>query len=269
MGLCLCMVLGSTLYWTWLVFLPGCSESEEETAKEVEDEEREKILRETDLEDSWLVPDGVEILSESDNSSSPDEPVKTRFNRSDTEELNDSLVMTAKTFNFVSDSESDKSPERPVKPGVNRNVVQLDSESDKTPEKPVKTRTKKIHVKSDSEESPEKPLKTQTKKKVFLIDSDSDKTPEKPINTKTNKKTGPKKTVLIDSDSEKTPEKPVKPRRTKKVNPVSDETPDKRVKQKFIDKKPKPEISKPPTEVRTFVPKTFLQSLNEDVSCPM
>ena len=254
------------LVLTGLVLLAGCSESEEETEEEEGEGggggvQSKKILRETDLEDSFLVPDGVEIVSESDDSLSADEQVETRFDQSEEE---DSPTMSRKGH-FKDDSESDESPVRPLKSRTSDSVIQLDSDSDRTPEKTVKTRTQKISV-SDSEKTPAKPVKSKTLKKVLLVDSDSDKSPEKAVKTRINKKA-----TLIDSDCDETPEKSkvVKTRTKKKVEPDCGKTSNKRVKPKFVGTNLKPESRQIEKEIRTFVPKTFLQSLNEDISCPM
>jgi hypothetical protein len=94
-----------------ITFTQGESNSDDD---EVEEDDDDKVkIRESDFEDSWIVPDGVEIPAEDSDSGdeSPPKPVKPRRTTKSYSDEDSSPVKTSDT----SESETE-SPFRPVKP---------------------------------------------------------------------------------------------------------------------------------------------------------
>jgi hypothetical protein len=231
----------------------SCFLGETDSSSEDDQDERD-APRESDLDDSWLVPDDVVIAredSDSDQSDLPDEPKsikpkpreRVKLESEDDSDIPDKPKKTSKGFQTKeqeqeSDSESNES-DIPVNTKRNKTkpkqMGRHDSDDDSDiPDKPKRKPVKPIHDELDSNDEPDKPYKPKRKELK----------PEKP------KRKGLK------------PDKPVKPVQDELDSNDED---DYGIKQRLPKKESK---SIPKEEKKKYVPKTFLQSLSSDIACP-
>ena len=237
-----------------------CFLGETETSSE-DDQDDQDAPRESDLDDSWLVPDDVIISredSDSDQSDLPDEPKsikpkckeRVELDSEDDSDIQDKPKKTSKGFQpkekdnsscSEGDSDSDQS-DLPVNTKRNKalpkKMGELDSGDDTDiPDKPKRKglkSVKPIHDELNSNDEPDVPDKPKRKELK----------PEKPTR-KGSKLDKPVKPVQDELDSNDEDDYGIKQRLPKKES-------------KLIPKE----------EKKKYVPKTFLQSLSSDIACP-